>query len=363
MRGKKFKREIYPLFLLALSGSFYLFGSLQSALDTFCIGVIIYVSFYLLRLIDPLKQNYQRFDNIFKLVRDILLTFFVVFNLIPQLSQLEAIMNIEQIKLILSALLMIVLGNYLPTFKRNWFIGIKNPWTMSSEQVWNRTHRLGGKLFVLAGVLSLIHIMMTGIIWMLFASVLTASIWVTIYSYWLFLKLDRGDKIEIEKNGFQKRRIILGIIILIVVSASVFIPILRNIANLPVPISLEQIQSFVLTQPTYRSFELDKEFFGTDQGIYAGIELEGQMVDLIVILFDTTELARGSFKKYNAANTGHIVTGKINVNLPGTSFWTGKTKGKKYIMWEKKNWLIILSGENTEIVNQLSEELKEYLSI
>lgn len=361
MREMNFKREIYPLTLLMLSGALYLFGSLQSALDTFWIGVIIYGSSYLLRMIDPLKQNYQRFDNIFKLVRDILLTFFMVFNLLPQLSYLDDIVNTEQVKLVLVALLMIVLGNYLPTFKQNWYLGIKNPWTMSSEQIWNRTHRLAGKLFVVAGLLSLIHIMMTGKMWMLLISAFTVCIWIGIYSYWLYIKLDREEKTEKEQGGTQKKRIILSVIALIVVSIIIFVPIIKNIINIPVLISIEQIKSFVLKQPTYRFYGLDKGFFGNNKGIHAGIELDGQMVDLIVVLFDTNELARSYFKKYNNVNEGHIVTGHVNVNLPGTSYWAGRTNGKKYIMWKKEQWVIILNGKNTETLNQLSEELKKHL--
>jgi uncharacterized membrane protein len=45
------------------------------------------------------------------------------------------------------------LGNLLPKVPKNFFIGIKTPWTLSNEKVWDRTHRLGGILFVLGGLL------------------------------------------------------------------------------------------------------------------------------------------------------------------------------------------------------------------
>jgi uncharacterized membrane protein len=43
--------------------------------------------------------------------------------------------------------------------KRNWFIGIRTPWTLSSDRVWEKTHRVGGKLFKIAGVIALIGAM------------------------------------------------------------------------------------------------------------------------------------------------------------------------------------------------------------
>ncbi len=48
-------------------------------------------------------------------------------------------------------LLFIVLGNYLTRVEPNWFIGIRTPWTLSSDTVWRKTHRTGGWLMVVGG--------------------------------------------------------------------------------------------------------------------------------------------------------------------------------------------------------------------
>ena len=50
-------------------------------------------------------------------------------------------------------LLFIVLGNYLPKTRFNYVMGIRNPWTLSDETVWDRTHRLTGPLFMILGLL------------------------------------------------------------------------------------------------------------------------------------------------------------------------------------------------------------------
>ncbi len=49
--------------------------------------------------------------------------------------------------------LLIVLGNYLGKVRKNFFIGIRTPWTLASDEVWSKTHRLGGWMFVLAGII------------------------------------------------------------------------------------------------------------------------------------------------------------------------------------------------------------------
>lgn len=55
-----------------------------------------------------------------------------------------------------AAILFIVKGNYLPKTRSNWFLGVRTPWTLSSDYTWERTHRLAGRLFMLAGFICLI---------------------------------------------------------------------------------------------------------------------------------------------------------------------------------------------------------------
>jgi uncharacterized membrane protein len=50
----------------------------------------------------------------------------------------------------------IVIGNYLPKVRSNYLMGIRTPWTLTSERSWDRTHRLGGRLFVLEGILFIV---------------------------------------------------------------------------------------------------------------------------------------------------------------------------------------------------------------
>ena len=85
-------------------------------------------------------------------------------------------------------LLFIIIGNYLPKTKQSYTMGIRLPWTLSSEENWNRTHRLAGFLWVLCGVL---FIVMSFIGWSLplFLILLAVMILVPlVYSYLLYRK-------------------------------------------------------------------------------------------------------------------------------------------------------------------------------
>ena len=87
-------------------------------------------------------------------------------------------------------LLLVVLGNFMGKLTKNFFVGIRTPWTLASDEVWLRTHRLGGKLFVLAGAgLFVAGLSGAGHVAILLAVVVAAGIPVA-YSYVVYRKLE-----------------------------------------------------------------------------------------------------------------------------------------------------------------------------
>jgi uncharacterized membrane protein len=74
--------------------------------------------------------------------------------------------------------------------KRNWFIGIRTPWTLSSDTVWNEIHRIGGILFMVAGVIAVIGGFFGGMVafWSILVPVLGTTIFLIVYSYVLYQK-------------------------------------------------------------------------------------------------------------------------------------------------------------------------------
>ena len=84
--------------------------------------------------------------------------------------------------------LFIIIGNYLPKTKQSYTMGIKLPWTLASEENWNRTHRLAGFLWVLGGAY---FIVMSFLGWSLIAFLIPLAVMVfvpTVYSYLLYRK-------------------------------------------------------------------------------------------------------------------------------------------------------------------------------
>jgi uncharacterized membrane protein len=94
--------------------------------------------------------------------------------------------------------LFIVLGNYMSKLRKNFFMGIKTPWTLASDEVWDRTHRLAGWTFVIGGILLLFQ-PLVGKEWYLIFSILFASITPVIYSFVIYKQLE-GFKPESEDD-------------------------------------------------------------------------------------------------------------------------------------------------------------------
>ena len=71
--------------------------------------------------------------------------------------------------------------------KRNFFIGIRTPWTLSSDYVWNETHRIGGTLFIISGFLALLGALFPGYaLWLLLIPLFASVIFTFVYSYVLY---------------------------------------------------------------------------------------------------------------------------------------------------------------------------------
>lgn len=92
-------------------------------------------------------------------------------------------------------LLLIILGNFLGKVTRNFFVGIRTPWTLASPEVWLRTHRIGGVLFVIGGAVILVggFVSAAGAAYLLVTVIAAIALFLTIYSYVLYRQIENGS--------------------------------------------------------------------------------------------------------------------------------------------------------------------------
>ena len=104
--------------------------------------------------------------------------------------------RVDKIIPTLVGVVFIVIGNYLPKCKQSYTMGIKLPWTLNDEENWNRTHRLGGKLWVVCGLVVILSMFLPNKFMVaIFLSVVAAAVLVpTVYSYLIFREKEkRGE--------------------------------------------------------------------------------------------------------------------------------------------------------------------------
>lgn len=149
--------------------------------------IVLVPLFLVIPRIDPLKANIAKFRGVFNWF----IVIFVVYMLFVYALTLAAALgyqfNMTVMLLPVVGLLFIGVGYMTGQAKRNFFIGIRTPWTLSSETVWDETHKLGSKLFMLGGAVTIISAFLgENGIWLMLAGMLVAAFVPIIYSYILW---------------------------------------------------------------------------------------------------------------------------------------------------------------------------------
>jgi immunity protein, SdpI family len=152
-------------------------------LPVFLLGMWALVQ--ILPRIDPRGSNYAKFGGAFEAIIISVMLFMLALHIVGLRASLGYPVQMQRIMPIGIGILLVVIGNLLPRARPNWFVGIRTPWTLSSDRVWEKTHRFGGRVFVAGGILLTI----AGFLWAEWAHVVLVTvvalctIAVLVYSY------------------------------------------------------------------------------------------------------------------------------------------------------------------------------------
>jgi uncharacterized membrane protein len=93
-------------------------------------------------------------------------------------------------------LLIALLGNVLGKVRRNFFVGIRTPWTIANERVWHATHRVAAKTFFAGGLLGLLGVILRAPFWLPVGAILVAAFLPVIYSLIFYKQLERRGELS-----------------------------------------------------------------------------------------------------------------------------------------------------------------------
>jgi uncharacterized membrane protein len=114
---------------------------------------VMLLGFRAFPLIDPRRENYPKCAGAYEGILIIILLFMLALHLSMLSTMLGNRVAIMRMLPVGIGLLLIGIGALLPKARANWFIGIRTPWTLSNDKVWDRTHKFGGAVMIATGVL------------------------------------------------------------------------------------------------------------------------------------------------------------------------------------------------------------------
>jgi uncharacterized membrane protein len=146
--------------------------------------IILYFLFRFLPKIDPYKKNFKEFQNYYNTFICLIFSFLFYIYFLTLSWNLGYRFNLVQLMSPALAVVFYYAGVLTQNAHRNWFVGIRTPWTLSSITVWQKTHKLGAILFKLTAVLSLFGTVLPQLaIYLILVPVILATITLFVYSY------------------------------------------------------------------------------------------------------------------------------------------------------------------------------------
>ena len=187
----------YPLLPEKIASHWNLAGQVDGYMNKFwgtflmpIIAIVMYVLFIVIPRIDPKKDNIAKFKKYFDRFITLIFLFLFYLYLLTMAWSLGRQFNIVLMLIPAFSILFLGIGQLLSKADMNWSIGIRTPWTLSNNEVWQATHKLGSKLFYACGIINLLGFIWPAYaFWLVIIPVLVVTIYLVIYSYYKYRQI------------------------------------------------------------------------------------------------------------------------------------------------------------------------------
>jgi uncharacterized membrane protein len=151
------------------------------------IALVMLVLFVVVPRIDPKRENIEKFRNHFDNFIVLLFVFLAYLHILTLFAGAGYSFNLVRFLAPAFAFLFWQVGTLVAHAEPNWTVGIRTPWTLSSESVWRKTHALSGKLFRTSGSIALLGVFFPSVaIWLVVVPAIASALTAFVYSYVLF---------------------------------------------------------------------------------------------------------------------------------------------------------------------------------
>jgi len=171
-------------------------GYMSKVSGLYFLPVLMLLMYVLLRFLptfDPYRHNFSQFEKHYDNFMIVLFCFMLYIYGLTLVWNLGYRFNMIQFLVPALSTLFFFTGHLIANTKMNWFVGIRTPWTMNNPKVWQKTHAIGGKLFKLVGLISLIGVLLPDFaFYLLLIPLLFTVVFVFVYSYVLYSRYNQA---------------------------------------------------------------------------------------------------------------------------------------------------------------------------
>lgn len=153
-------------------------------------GVLVWIIMKLIPVISPKGYRTETFAEIVNLFQVVLVAFMSGICVLVLLESYGINVRINESIFIGVGLLLFILGNYMTKMRKNFFLGIRTPWTLASDEVWSRTHRVGGPIFMAGGLLLAVSAFLPIRAEAMAAVVVVIALVPVVYSYFVYRSVE-----------------------------------------------------------------------------------------------------------------------------------------------------------------------------
>lgn len=168
-------------------------GYMSKFWGVFLLPIVIaamFLLFIIIPRIDPMKENIAAFRRTYNFLIVFIIFVLTFFYGLSIAWNLGGRFNFARYAIAALGIMVFAIGVMLPKMKRNWFVGIRTPWTLSSDIVWEKTHIHGGIIFKALGVFTVLTAFTRADAFLVsIVLLLAATLWLFIYSYLLYKKI------------------------------------------------------------------------------------------------------------------------------------------------------------------------------
>jgi len=155
----------------------------------------ILLLFYFLPWLSPKHWEVDTFQSTYLYIMVVLVSMLAYFAGVSLWVGLGYAANVDRAIIGGVCLLFALLGNVMGKVRRNFYIGVRTPWALANERVWNATHRFAAKTFVLGGVIGLVLTAISGKGWLPFAALMASTLVPVVYSLVVYKQLERRGEL------------------------------------------------------------------------------------------------------------------------------------------------------------------------